>query len=92
SLSWIRQTRAGGDAWELVEVPLTEEREAYRVEIMAGAVLTRSIECATPSTLYSAADELSDFGTAQAALSLRIVQLSATVGDGAALIRTIPIW
>jgi GTA TIM-barrel-like domain/Putative phage tail protein len=92
SISWIRQTRLGGDAWEPVEVPLAEEREAYRIEIMAGAVPKRSIECATPATLYAAADEIADFGSTQQQLALRIVQLSATAGDGVPLIRTIPIW
>ena len=31
ALSWIRRTRFGGTPWELAEVPLNEEREAYRV-------------------------------------------------------------
>ena len=34
-LSWIRRSRIGGDSWD--EVPLGEEREAYRLEILDGA-------------------------------------------------------
>ena len=35
-IGWIRRTRFGGDGWELAEVPLNEEREAYRLEIYDG--------------------------------------------------------
>jgi len=34
--------------------------------------------------LYAAADEIADFGAPQAALSVRLAQLSATVGRGVA--------
>ena len=36
----------------------------------------------TPSVLYAAADEIADFGAAQTSLSVRVAQLSATVGRG----------
>jgi hypothetical protein len=91
-LSWIRQTRLGGDAWEPVEVPLAEEREAYRIEILAGAAVRRSMAASVPEALYAAADEIADFGASQASLSLRIVQLSATAGEGLPLVRDIPVW
>ncbi len=50
ALSWIRRTRFGGTAWELAEVPLNEEREAYRVEILDGIDVLRTVETATPTT------------------------------------------
>jgi hypothetical protein len=34
--------------------------------------------------LYAAADEIADFGAAQTTLSVRVAQLSATVGRGIA--------
>jgi hypothetical protein len=92
TLSWIRQTRSGGDAWEPVDVPLSEEREAYRIEVMAGGAVKRAVEVSAPNWLYAAADEIADFGAAQQALNLRIVQLSATAGAGFPLIRTVPVW
>jgi hypothetical protein len=91
-LAWMRQTRSGGDAWEPVEVPLSEEREAYRVTILSGAAVRRVIECDTPAVLYQASDELADFGAPQAALSLRISQLSPVAGEGRPLVRTVPVW
>ena len=45
----------------------------------------------TPTALYTAADELADFGVAQTSLSVRVVQLSATVGRGFAAEATFQI-
>jgi hypothetical protein len=81
TISWTRRTRIDGDSWT-GEVPLGEDSERYEVDIMSGATVLRTLTAATPSVLYTAANELSDFGAAQSALSLRVVQLSATVGRG----------
>jgi len=90
-LSWIRRTRIDGDGWG-VEVPLGEEVEAYRVEILAaGGEVLRSIACATPQALYAGADELADFGVPQTSLRLRVAQWSATVGAGFAAERTLAV-
>lgn len=83
-LSWIRRTRKGGDNWDTVEVPLGEDVEAYRVEILSGDSIIRTLEPATPQTLYESADELADFGAAQTELSIRVAQLSSLVGAGRA--------
>jgi hypothetical protein len=91
-IGWIRQTRSGGDAWEPVEVPLSEDREAWRITILSGAAILRVFESDAPSLLYPAADELADFGAPQSALGVRISQLSMVAGEGAALIRSIPVW
>jgi hypothetical protein len=81
-VSWIRRTRVGGDGWAAAEVPLGEESEAYVLDILSGAAVVRTLSAAQPSALYPAADELADFGAPQAALSVRVAQLSATVGRG----------
>ncbi len=80
-ISWVRRTRIDGDGWG-VEVPLGEESEAYVVEIVSGGLVVRSIASASPQALYAGADELADFGTVQASLHVRVVQISATVGRG----------
>ncbi|MFG1347289.1 glycoside hydrolase/phage tail family protein [Xanthobacter autotrophicus DSM 431] len=84
ALSFIRRTRAGGDGWEALEVPLAEAGEAYRVEILSGPDVVRTLETSAPQALYAAADELADFGTTQTVLTVRVAQLSATVGAGTA--------
>lgn len=83
-LSWIRRTRKGGDNWDTVEVPLGEDTEAYRVEVLSGDSVVRTFETATPQTLYESADELADFGAVQTELSIRVAQLSSLVGAGRA--------
>ncbi|MFT0860927.1 baseplate multidomain protein megatron [Ancylobacter sp. G4_0304] len=85
TLSWIRRTRSGGDSWDLAEVPLNEASERYRLDILSGGAVVRSFETTMPSQLYASAQETADFGGPQAALDIRVVQLSASVGAGAPL-------
>jgi hypothetical protein len=81
TISWIRRARRDGDAWD-GEVPLGEDSEAYAVDILSGMSVVRTLTVNAPSVLYAVADELADFGAAQTTLSVRVAQLSATVGRG----------
>jgi hypothetical protein len=81
TFGWIRRTRRGGDSWGL-EVPLGEEREAYELDILSGATVVRTLTCDTSGVLYSAADEIADFGAPQANLSIALYQMSTTIGRG----------
>ncbi len=90
TISWIRRTRIDGDSWT-GEVPLGEDSERYEIDILSGATVVRTLSVTTPTALYAAADELADFGVAQTSLSVRVVQLSATVGRGFAAETTLPI-
>jgi hypothetical protein len=81
-VSWIRRTRAGGDAWEPVEVPLGEEFEGYLVEVLDGGAVKRSAETTSPGWTYAAAEEAADFGGQQAALRFRVRQISRAAGPG----------
>ncbi|MCB4768911.1 glycoside hydrolase/phage tail family protein [Ancylobacter sp. Lp-2] len=85
-IGWIRRTRQEGDNWDVVEVPLGEASEAYRVEILDGAATVRTLEVSSPACLYEAAAEIADFGAARSFLDLRIAQLSASVGAGTPLL------
>jgi hypothetical protein len=49
---------------------------------MDGSTVARTITATTPTFAYSAADQTTDFGSAQASITFRIYQLSATVGRG----------
>lgn len=89
--TWIRRTRSDGDNWELEEVPLGEESEAYRVEVMDGATVKRSAKTGAPSYRYAAASIAADFGAPPPAFTLRIGQISAVYGRGANLERTIHV-
>ncbi len=92
TFSWIRRTRVGGDSWDLAEVPLGEESEAYAVEVLAGATVKRSVTVGAPAWLYPAADETADFGGPQAAIRLRVRQASRAAGPGRAAETLVPVW
>jgi hypothetical protein len=88
TIRWTRRSRAlAADSWGAVDVPLTEETEAYEVEILDGASVKRMLSAATTSVVYSAAQQTADWGTPLGpgdALDTRIFQLSVHVGRGAA--------
>jgi hypothetical protein len=83
ALRWVRRTRSGGDSWQAPEVPLGEDIEAYEVDILsaAGAVL-RTLTCAGPAVVYTAAEQLADFGALPGQLALTVQQLSGSIGRG----------
>jgi hypothetical protein len=83
TISWKRRTRIGGDWRDAVDIPLSEESERYEVEIMQGITLKRTITGLTsPTTIYTAAQQVTDFGSAQSSVSVKVYQLSAAVGRG----------
>jgi len=83
-LTWIRRTRSGGDSWAAAEVPLAEDVEAYEVEVLDGPTVKRTLSATAPSVIYSALDQIADFGAPQPAVSVRVHQMSAVWGRGAA--------
>ena len=84
TLTWVRRTRIGGDSWEASEVALAEDSESYEVDIMAGAVVKRTIAASAPSAAYTAAQQIADFGSVQPAVSVKVHQLGAVYGRGTA--------
>ena len=74
------------DTWGAGDVPLAEDGEAYEVEILDGATRKRTLQVATTSALYTAAQQTADWGAPLGPgdnLSIRIFQLSALIGRGA---------
>jgi hypothetical protein len=90
AFAFTRRSRIDSDAWEPVDVPLGEDREAYDI-VIATPAGSRAISVTSLSTLYAASDEIADFGSPQAALGLQIYQTSATVGRGFPLAVTVPV-
>jgi hypothetical protein len=90
-ISWIRQTRSGGDAWELQDVPLGEATEAYTLQVMNGANMLRSWSTTVPQQVYIDSDITTDFGSQPTTLSLRVAQFSAATGPGPFLERTLNV-
>ncbi|HEU4662160.1 MAG TPA: glycoside hydrolase/phage tail family protein [Pseudolabrys sp.] len=90
TFSWIRRARFDGDSW-VGEVPLCEASEEYNVDILSGDSVVRTLGVSSPSALYAAGDELADFGMLQSSLTIRVTQLSATVGRGFATRATLAV-
>jgi hypothetical protein len=82
TLQWVRRTRIGGDDFEIREVRLGEESEAYEVSILSGGLVVRTIETAAAQCAYSHAAQLQDFGASPLTLAFVVRQLSAEAGPG----------
>lgn len=90
-VDFIRRGRIDSDAWETLDIPLGETREAYEADISLPGGATRRLAAETTSLLYPAADELADFGAPQNALTISLYQISAVVGRGFPLTATLAI-
>ena len=99
NFEWIRRTRIGGEWRDGMDAMLGETSEAWDVEIWDATYTTRKrtlsgLTAAAGS--YSSVDQLTDFGSIQSALYLKIYQLSATVGRGyplmASISTTMPVY
>ena len=88
TIRWVRRSRSlAADPWGAGDVPLAEDSEAYEVDMLDGSVVTRSLTTATTSALYTTAQQTVDWGAPLGpghSLSIRIYQLSALIGRGAA--------
>lgn len=85
TMTWFRRTRypEQGDNWDLVEVPLAETVESYDVEIYSGSTLKRTFFSLTsPTVTYTAAEQVTDFGSTQTSIKFTVYQNSGTYGRG----------
>lgn len=90
-MSWIRRSRVDADDWAASEIPLDESEERYRLEIRDGGMLLRQVEVADPSLVYTADEQLVDFGAAAEAFSVRLFQLGRKVPLGIPLEATVSL-
>ncbi|CAN5393096.1 hypothetical protein BH10PSE4_BH10PSE4_23670 [soil metagenome] len=82
-VTWMRRARLAGDGWD-AEVPLGEEREAWRVEVLDGDTVVRAVETTVATFTYPAAQRAVDFPSGPSGvLAVRIAQGSALFGWGA---------
>jgi hypothetical protein len=83
AVSWIRRTRTGGDNWELPEVPLGEESETYEIDILDGETVKCTLTTFEPRAVYTSVDQVTDFGSVQPSVSVRVYQTNVLFGRGA---------
>ena len=89
TISWKRRTRWYGEWQDGVDAPLFEAAETYEIEILSGSTIKRTLTSTTPSLVYSAADQVVDFGAAQGNVSVTIYQLNSVIGRGRGATATI---
>ncbi|MVO14736.1 baseplate multidomain protein megatron [Parasedimentitalea huanghaiensis] len=77
---WIRRTRIDGDSWDLPEVPLGEETELYRVQVLRGETLVGEYSVNTPSWSYSPGAQVAD--GVIAGDRVEVTQISSRYGAG----------
>lgn len=85
TINWHRRTRVGGEWRDYVDASLGESSEAYKVEIYNSdfTTLKRTITGITSeSTSYTAAQQVTDFGSEQFNVAVRVYQYSSTYGYG----------
>ena len=82
TITWIRRSRLSNGWRDGVDIPLGEESERYAVDILDNGNIIRTIEAITPQALYSASDQITDFGSVQGQITVQISQISALVGKG----------
>ncbi len=80
SLTWLRRTRIGGDNWQQLEVPLSEENEAYQLRILVGEAVVAQYTTASPRFDYLATMQAAD--GANGGFTVEVAQLSASFGAG----------
>jgi hypothetical protein len=88
TINWVRRTRVDAQWRDNVDAGLGESPESYEIDIYDGGSylsVLRTIATATPTASYTAAQQVTDFGSEQAEVHVRIYQLSAVVGRGSLL-------
>ncbi|WP_176083410.1 glycoside hydrolase/phage tail family protein [Martelella sp. HB161492] len=89
AFSWVRRSRIDADDWAAFDIPLDEDSEAYRLEILVSGSVARLVEIDTTAFIYTEDMQLADFGSVPEAISVRLYQLGRKVPFGVALERTI---
>jgi len=89
-IRWVRRDRKADDLPWFNPIPLSETLERYVVQILENNTVKREVEINDLQEYwYSTADQVSDFGTVQPSVKVRLYQVSAVVGKGFAGVKTL---
>lgn len=88
TISWLRRTRYFIKIYDTA--PLEESEELYDIEILDGSnnVVRTFSSVAINSQVYSSANQVTDFGSNQTSIKVRVYQLTDLVGRGRASVGT----
>jgi hypothetical protein len=73
TMSWFRRAREGGAWADYIDVPLDEPTEQYEVDVYNGSSVVRTLTTSSgTSTTYTAADQVTDFGSPQSLVAVKV--------------------
>ena len=81
-ITWVRRGRLDADDWMAADIPLDEEEEGYRLDLLDGEAVVRSVHVSQPAYVYAQSDEIADFGAVPTTRSVRVRQLGRKVAEG----------
>lgn len=77
------RTRLPGAQWSTgTAAPMGESAQLFEIEIYDGAILKNTYQSTVPSLVYTAAQQMADFGYLPTTLTVKVFQISASVGRG----------
>ena len=80
TFTWERRTRAIYNALSGNPLPQLEPVTLYEVDILNGGNVVRTLSSTTETVDYTSAQQVTDFGSNQTTLTVRVYQVSAAVG------------
>ena len=95
SIAWNRRARKNAEWRSYADVPLDDTPASYEVDVYASSAFAlpvkRTLTASTETATYTSAQQVTDFGTNQTTIYLKVYQLSATTGRGFAGTATITV-
>lgn len=76
TFSWRRRDRLATD----INIPMSEDIEDYEIDIMRDDDVIRTISTLEKSATYTQNQQITDFGSAQTSITIRVYQISVAVG------------
>lgn len=94
TISWNRRNRLDGEWRNFSDVPQSETSASYEVDVYASSAFStikRTLTSSTETATYTSAQQVTDFGSNQTTVYLKVYQLSSVTGRGFAGTATINV-
>jgi hypothetical protein len=84
TIKWTRRDRVDAGWENFSDVPMSEETLAFEIDIYdaLGSTVVRTLEATEEEVIYTATQQIADFGTTVQQVQVAIYQMSAAVGRG----------
>lgn len=89
TISWTRRDRKAGLRTDYANLPMSEVSEKYEIDVYSGSTIVRTLFCSAPNYIYTAENQMVDFGRITSTIVIKIYQISGVVGRGYALVTTL---